>query len=105
MLKWLQSYLTNRQSFVSIVNNGRSMTSQSALMTSGVPQGSTLGPLLFAMFVSPLGSIVEANGGSYHQYADDTQLYMRLKPKLENIDVLTNCADSVAARFLQNYYA
>lgn len=102
VLKWLQSYLTNRQSFVSIVNNGRSMTSQSALMTSGVPQGSTLGPLLFAMFVSPLGSIVEANGGSYHQYADDTQLYMRLKPKLENIDVLTNCADSVAAWFLQN---
>jgi len=87
--------------FVSL-GDGVGIDSVVSLMTSGVPQGSTLGPLLFSMFVSPLGKVVDANGGIYHQYADDTQLYMRLSPGLKNINTLSKCADSVAIWFLQN---
>ena len=95
VLAWLTSFLTNRRSFVSL-GDGVGIDSAVSLMTSGVPQGSTLGPLLFSMFVSPLGKVVDANGGIYHQYADDTQLYMRLSPGLININTLSKCADSVA---------
>src|SRR3989441_9711672 len=101
VLAWLASFLTNRMNFVSL-GDGVGIDSVVSLMTSGVPQGSTLGPLLFSMLVSPLGKVVDANGGIYHQYADDTQLYMHLSPGLRNINTLSKCADSVAIWFLQN---
>ena len=48
--------------------------------SSGVPQGSMLGPILFSVYIAPIGQIVDTyNGVSYHTYADDTQLFVRLK--------------------------
>ena len=52
-LFWLQSYLTNRTSSVRI---GRHCSS-SVTCTTGVPQGSVLGPLLFTAYVSPIAGI------------------------------------------------
>src|SRR5207245_10525493 len=54
------------------------------------------------MFLSLLGKVVDANGCIYHQYADDTQLYMSLSDCFKNINTLSKCADSVAIWFLQN---
>jgi hypothetical protein len=75
-LAWISSYLVSRSSFVSIDGHH----SSTLPCTTGVPQGSVLGPLLFILFVSPLSNVISnhtnLNEINFHQYADDTQLYL-----------------------------
>ena len=69
-LAWLQSYLQGRTQRVVI----RDASTNTTCVTSGVPQGSVLGPLLFSLYVQPIGDIIRAHGRCFHHYADDLQL-------------------------------
>ena len=67
-LKWFKTYLTNRTQFVSI--NG--ITSSIRKLSTGVPQGSILGPLLFLIYINDLNKCIKY-ATTYH-FADDTNL-------------------------------
>ena len=46
----------------------------------GVPQSYVLGPRLYCIFAKPISEICRRHNFSHHRYADDTQLYLVIKP-------------------------
>ena len=64
------------------------MYSDTWICHEGVPQGSVLGPLLFSSYVSPIAIIFDRFDISYHQYADDTQLYTAARSSEDAAHVL-----------------
>ena len=102
-LDWLRSYLSDREQSV---RTGPS-TSSPVTIKYGVPQGSVLGPLLFSMYMLPLGEILRRHAPSYHLFADDDQLYIAAEPDRVKARVgeLESCIDEVRqwmrANFLQ----
>lgn len=56
----------------------RSTFETRVMLSCGVPQGSFLGPLLFSLYLLPLGSVLRASIGiSFHRNAYDSQINVR----------------------------
>ena len=90
VLDWFSSYLSGR---VQSVKVGDSVSDPMPL-TSGVPQGSVLGPILFSLYTTPLSKVISSHRDiTYHFYADDTQLYMPISASNATtaLDTLKQC--------------
>lgn len=75
---WFQSYLSDRFQKVKIVRDELKSFSGELAINAGVPQGSILGPILFALYISDLPEIIEHT--TAHYFADDCQLLISYNP-------------------------
>ena len=78
-LRWLSSYLKGRTQSVLF----KGCLSRRIIVSSGVPQGSHLGPILFNLFLNDLPSVI--NHSMILMYADDVKLYLSIKSVNESL--------------------
>ena len=83
LLQWIESYLQNRKQRVVI--DGQS--SEWKNISSGVPQGSVLGPILFLIYINDITDDLVTNP---FIYADDTTLLEVVSDPVISTDRLTN---------------
>lgn len=73
VVMWIRSYLTDRTQYVEINGN----KSNQLKITSGVPQGSVLGPLLFLVYINDIAHNI-SNDITIRLFADDCLLYREI---------------------------
>ena len=95
-LLWFEDYLFNRTQTVRFSD----VLSKATPITHGVPQGSTLGPLLFAILINDLDQILKET--RILLYADDTVIYYLGKNYLTIQDTLNAELDRVLKWLSQN---
>ena len=92
---WFRSYLSNQQQFVSMSGSSSEMMS----VKCGVPQGSTLGPLLFLLYINDLNPAF--NKVITIHFADDTHLKYASK-KLSTIESVMTYELKKSAEWLRS---
>lgn len=85
LLRWMESYLRNRTQIVKI----RNARSKKVHGTSGVPQGSHLGPLLFLLFVNDVHWYLDPDV-CLALFADDCKLFFKIVSILDCIFLQRN---------------
>jgi hypothetical protein len=71
LLSWFESYLSRRQQRVVLDGSASKWTN----VTSGVPQGSILGPLMFLIYINDLPDVLSSSTPLL--FADDTKIYSK----------------------------
>ena len=71
ILTWIEAFLTDRRQRV-VVNDSRSSWAD---VTSGIPQGSVLGPMLFIIYINDMPTSVLS---SIYLFADDAKVYRNI---------------------------
>ena len=93
LVNWVEDYLQNRPQFVEINGN----ESQWLPVTSGIPQGSVLGLLLFLIYINDLPENVNS---TVYMYADDTKIYREIQSD-DDHEVLQRDLETLKTWFLK----
>ena len=83
LLQWFTDYLNNRKQRVVLPGVFSHWTD----IKAGVPQGSTLGPLLFLIYIN---DIVHNINSSIRLFADDTSLYIIVENPIQAATILNS---------------
>ena len=71
-LTWMQSYFSERTQKVVIRNSA----SAPFALSTGIPQGSVVGPGTFLAYMQPIVTLARHHDVNMQLYADDAQLYI-----------------------------
>ena len=77
---WINSFLSQRKQRVVV----KGAYSQWNDVTSGIPQGSVLGPTLFIIYINDLPETVES---MVHIFADDTKIYRKIATENDCVEL------------------
>lgn len=101
ILLWIMDFLSNRKQRVLLQGH----VSDYQAVTSGVPQGSVLGPALFLVYINDISEGLSSN---IRLFADDALLHLTLRDKesvtvfQEDLDLLENWAKAWGMSFNTN---
>jgi hypothetical protein len=84
---WIQDFLSGRTQYVSVNGTSSAYTD----VSSGVPQGSVLGPSLFIYYINDLPDTVDCK---VKIFADDTKAYKSVETVQDN-EKLQSCIDNL----------
>ena len=94
LIAWIEAFLVGRTMSVAI----RDVLSNPRSVTSGVPQGSVLGPILFLLFVNHIAAHLSCH---FKIFADDLKLYMNVsEPDIaHHSDCVKRCQDDISTLY------
>lgn len=95
LLGWISSYLDGR--IQRIVIDG--CVSDPINVTSGVPQGSHLGPLLFILYINDIGNTIQYT--NFLLYADDLKIYSTISTLQDQLRLQSDL-NSISEYFCRN---
>ena len=82
ILGWVENFLENRTQTVKVGNSD----SKLANVTSGIPQGSVLGPILFVIYINDLPEVVDKDSFAY-LFADDTKVFRKIESDADRLQL------------------
>ena len=101
IIKWVDNFFNKRNQKVTVNRN----ESSNRPVTSGIQQGSVLGPILFVIYINYLPECVEANT---YLCADDTNIFRETKTEedrkhlQDDLDKLQQWSDTWLLKFHPN---
>ncbi len=84
ILRWIEGFLAGRKQHVRVCVNGS--MSKWADVSSGIPQGSVLGPILFFIYINDLPNEIKSD---IYMFADDTKVFRTIKTNDDHARYLT----------------